>query len=122
MAWDKTDLRTAPVQSGIYRIDFYPQKSRAPDPAVAVLKKLGCTVKEPGYGREQRTVVRVLMYGWKVGRIAVAKKLVALRKAGCNVAVIVNNDPAQNSLSAKVAATLIKGKVPTWVGRRSRIA
>ena len=75
-------------------------------------------MKEAGYGRDQRTVVRLLMYGWKVGRVAVAKKLVALRKAGCDVAVIVNNDPAQHSLSAKVAATLIKGKVLTWDGRR----
>jgi PLD-like domain len=117
MVKDTRDLNTGPIGSGVYRIDFYPRKSLAPDPALAVLKKVNCTVKEAGYGREGRTVVRLLMYGWKVGRLAVAKKLVALRKAGCNVAVIVNNDPAQHSLSAKVAAKLIKGKVPTWDGR-----
>lgn len=116
MTADRTDLATPSVTSGKYRLDFFPRPASTPDPALAWLRAVDCRVKAPGYGRDGRTVVRVLMYQWTNGRLAVAKKLVALRKAGCDVAVVVNDDPKIGTLSSRVASTLLRGGVPTWDG------
>jgi phosphatidylserine/phosphatidylglycerophosphate/cardiolipin synthase-like enzyme len=52
--------------------------------------------------------------------VNIAKRLVRLHQAGCNVGVILTNDVSAGRADQRVLRVLIKGKVPTWNGYRVR--
>ena len=116
------DRRTATVRtvaSGPYVLYLYPQKSYQSDLILDTLNTTTCTAPL-GFGAKGRTMVRVAMFSWSYGRVNIAKRLVRLHQAGCNVGVIVTNDVSAGRVDQRVLKVLIQGKVPTWNGYRVR--
>lgn len=101
MRFDRDKFNTASVTSGIYRLDFLPQKDLTFDPVLPDLKRVTCK----GGG-----TIRVGMYGWTGYRKAIARQLVTLRKAGCDVKVAIDSRYAVPA----VRKILTSGRVPTY--------
>ena len=67
---------------------FYPTKKKA-DPVMQDLRQIRCRGTRQGAGRHKRTTIHVSMFRWNSRRgIALARKLVRLDRAGCEVSVI----------------------------------
>ena len=116
---DRRGAKVRTVSSGQYVLYLYPQLSYKPDVILDTLNATSC--KAPaGYGSGGRTRIRVAMFSWSYGRVAVAKRLVRLRTAGCNVGVIVTNDVAARRIDRRVLSILINGKVGVWDGYQVR--
>jgi phosphatidylserine/phosphatidylglycerophosphate/cardiolipin synthase-like enzyme len=116
------DRRTATVRtvsSGPYVLYLYPQKSYQSDLILETLNSTGCKAAL-GYGAKGRTIVRVAMFSWSYGRVNIARRLVRLHQAGCNVGVILTNDVSAGRVDQRVLKVLIRGGVPTWNGYRVR--
>jgi phosphatidylserine/phosphatidylglycerophosphate/cardiolipin synthase-like enzyme len=112
---DSRGSKVRTVYSGQYLLYLYPQKSNVPDLILDTLNRTGCRAPA-GYGSRGRTVVRVAMFSWSYGRVGIAKRLARLHKAGCNVAVIVNNDVSMSRIDRHILKILIDAKVPMWDG------
>lgn len=106
MRFDRDRFTTASVTSGIYRLDFLPKKDPGFDPVLADLQRVSCK----GGG-----TIRVGMYGWTGYRTAIARRLVALRKAGCDVKVAIDGRYAVPA----VREILTSGRVPTYDTRNT---
>lgn len=106
MRLDRDKFNTPSVTSGIYRLSFLPNKSPTADPVLPDLQKVSCK----GGG-----TIRVGMYGWTGYRKAIARRLVALRQAGCDVKVAVDGRYA----APAVTKILTSGRVPTYDTRNT---
>jgi len=107
------------VSSGPYVLYLYPQRSYQSDLILETLNSTGCKAPR-GFGAKGRTSVRVAMFSWSYGRVKIAKRLVRLQRAGCNVGVILTNDVSAGRVDQRVLKVLVEGKVPTWNGYRVR--
>jgi hypothetical protein len=106
MRLDRDTFNTASVTSGIYRLDFLPQKKLTFDPVLRDLRRVTCT----GGG-----TVRVAMYGWTGYRKAIARRLVSLHEAGCDVRVALDSRYAVPA----VRKILTSGRVRTYDTRNT---
>jgi hypothetical protein len=97
------------VSHGRYRASFFPNPgvSRRADPVMKMLDGVSCTGARQGTGINGHTLVRISMHAWYGPRgVALANKVVSLRRAGCRVAVI----PGE-TMGTKIRAALKDAKV-----------
>lgn len=97
--WKSWEYRT--VSNGLYKAYFFPRagNTRDTDTVHSVLNNVQCTYKDAA-GVTQKTWVRVAIF--KITRLAIAEKLVALKKAGCNVSIVyAESDSAKSSGGTK---------------------
>lgn len=93
--WASWEYRT--VSNGLYKAYFFPRagNTRATDSVYSVLNNVQCSYKDSA-GVTRKTWVRVAIF--KITRMAIAEKLVALKKAGCNVSIVyAESDSAKSS-------------------------
>jgi hypothetical protein len=106
------DRRTATatiITSGKNRFYLYPQMNKNPDVVLDTLKATTCAAKR-GFGNSKgKTVVRIAIYNWSYARIPIARRVAVLKKAGCDVGVIVND--ANGLLDPRVRSTLMNAEV-----------
>ncbi len=105
------DQRTSKVKTvalGETTMYLYPQKSYTPDLQLDLLKATSC--------KGAKKTIRVAQYMWTVGRKPIADRLAVLKKAGCDVKVILNND--SDLLDASVLKVLLKAKIPVYNAHR----
>ncbi len=89
--WQYTSTTSSP-----YKVYFFPRPANDPSPGdtiTAVLDNVTCTYTESG--ATKHTKVRVGMF--KLTRLAVAQKLVALQKAGCAVDIVYSETDSGSS-------------------------
>ena len=98
---DRRSEKVRTVASGQYVLYLYPQKSYRLRPILDTLNSTGCKAPK-GYGSAGRTSVRVAMFSWSYGRVNIAKRLVRLHQAGCNVGVILTNDVSAGRVDQRV--------------------
>lgn len=103
VARDRTqyDFPSATSASGKYQLLFFPRKDLPVDPVLSTLRQVSC---------EGGGTIRVAMYLWTALRSAMARQLVALRKAGCDVKVLVDGPFTDDGIEA----VLRKGGVRTY--------
>lgn len=97
--WASWEYRT--VSNGLYKAYFFPRagSTRATDTVHSVLNNVQCSYKDSA-GATRKTWVRVAIF--KITRLAIAEKLVALKKAGCNVSIVyAESDSAKSSGGTK---------------------
>ncbi|MER6009780.1 phospholipase D-like domain-containing protein [Streptomyces bluensis] len=97
--WKSWEYRT--VSNGLYKAYFFPRagNTRDTDTVYSVLNNVQCVYKDSA-GVTQKTWVRVAIF--KITRLAIAEKLVALKKAGCNVSIVyAESDSAKSSGGTK---------------------
>ena len=105
------DQRTSKVKAvalGETTMYLYPQKSYTPDLQLDLLKATSC--------KGSKKTIRVAQYMWTLGRKPIADRLAVLKKAGCDVKVILNNDT--DLLNASVLKVLLKAKIPVYNAHR----
>ena len=105
------DQRTSKVKAvalGETTMYLYPQKSYTPDLQLDLLKATSC--------KGAKKTIRVAQYMWTLGRKPIADRLAVLKKSGCDVKVILNND--SNLLNASVLRVLLKAKIPVYNAHR----
>lgn len=93
--WRSWRYRTA--GDGPYKAYFFPRAgtTRDTDTVYSVLSNVTCAYRDDE-GAARRTWVRVAIF--KITRMAIAEKLVSLRKAGCRVSVVyAESDSARSS-------------------------
>jgi hypothetical protein len=95
------DFPSASSASGKYRLAFFPRKNLPVDPVLDTLRDVSCD----GGGK-----IRVAMFFWSSKRAAMARQIVALRRAGCDVAVLFDSWQTDDS----VEALLSRGHVPIY--------
>ncbi len=101
------DQRTGKVTTvalGDTTMYLYPQKSYTPDLQLDLLKATSC--------KGAHKTIRVAQYMWTLGRKPIADRLAVLKKAGCDVKVILNND--SDLLNASVLKVLLKARIPVY--------
>ncbi|MFE7837722.1 phospholipase D-like domain-containing protein [Streptomyces sp. NPDC057474] len=97
--WASWEYRT--VSNGLYKAYFFPRtgSSRATDTVYSVLNNVQCSYKDSA-GATRKTWVRVAIF--KITRLAIAEKLVALKQAGCDVSIVyAESDSAKSSGGTK---------------------
>ncbi|MBE4737650.1 MULTISPECIES: phospholipase D-like domain-containing protein [Streptomyces] len=97
--WAAWEYRT--VSNGLYKAYFFPRagSTRATDTVYSVLNNVQCSYKDSA-GVARKTWVRVAIF--KITRLAIAEKLVALKQAGCNVSIVyAESDSAKSSGGTK---------------------
>ncbi|MFF6995020.1 phospholipase D-like domain-containing protein [Streptomyces sp. NPDC008313] len=97
--WASWNYRT--VSNGLYKAYFFPRagNTRATDTVYSVLNNVQCTYKDTA-GVTQHTKVRVAIF--KLTRLAIAEKLVSLKKSGCSVSIVyAESDSAKSSGGTK---------------------
>ncbi|WP_369035930.1 phospholipase D-like domain-containing protein [Streptomyces adonidis] len=93
---DWANWRYTSTTSSPYKVYFFPRPANDPAPGdtvTAVLDNVTCTYTESG--TTKHTKVRVGMF--KLTRLAVAQKLVALQKAGCEVDIVYSQTDSGSS-------------------------
>ncbi|MFC8670844.1 MULTISPECIES: phospholipase D-like domain-containing protein [Streptomyces] len=93
--WESWNYRT--VSNGLYKAYFFPRagNTRATDTVYSILNNVTCKYKDTA-GVTQSTKVRVAIF--KITRLAIAEKLVSLKKAGCSVSIVyAESDSAKSS-------------------------
>jgi hypothetical protein len=95
------DFPSATSISGKYQLAFFPRKNLPVDPVLDTLRDVSCN----GGGK-----IRVAMYFWSFKRVAMARQLVALKTAGCDVEVLFDSWQTDNS----VEAVLREGHIPIY--------
>lgn len=113
MRLDRTQKLPAKVTSGKITLYYSPGKLKK-DAVLKALKATKCKAPK-GYGLKGKTVIRVAMYEWTMGREAVANQLVKLKKKGCDVRIIINNFSNENHQA--ILPILRKGGIPVEDGR-----
>ncbi len=79
------------VESGNKKTYLSPrgEPGRDNDTMMEIFDNIECTGADPGFGtKDGRTIIKITMYSWTTGRLAVAKKLWRLNDMGCAVSVI----------------------------------
>ncbi|GAA3805945.1 phospholipase D-like domain-containing protein [Streptomyces phyllanthi] len=97
--WKSWEYRT--VSNGLYKAYFFPRggTNKYTDTVYSVLNNVQCTYQDTA-GVTRKTWVRVSIF--KITRMAIADKLVALKKAGCNVTILyAESDSAKSQGGAK---------------------
>ncbi|MFD3311310.1 phospholipase D-like domain-containing protein [Streptomyces sp. NPDC058694] len=97
--WESWNYRT--VSNGLYKAYFFPRagNTRATDTVYSILNNVTCKYKDTA-GVTQSTRVRVAIF--KITRLAIAEKLVSLKKAGCSVSIVyAESDSAKSSGGTK---------------------
>lgn len=97
--WESWNYRT--VSNGLYKAYFFPRagNTRATDTVYSILNNVTCKYKDTA-GVTQSTKVRVAIF--KITRLAIAEKLVSLKKAGCSVSIVyAESDSAKSSGGTK---------------------
>ncbi|MFI1483698.1 phospholipase D-like domain-containing protein [Streptomyces sp. NPDC020747] len=97
--WKSWNYRT--VSNGLYKAYFFPRagNTRATDTVYSILNNVTCKYKDTA-GVTQSTKVRVAIF--KITRLAIAEKLVSLKKAGCSVSIVyAESDSAKSSGGTK---------------------
>ena len=95
------DFPSATSASGKYRLAFFPRKNLPVDPVLNTLRDVTCG----GGGK-----IRVAMHLWTFRRLALARRLVALKKARCDVKVLYDAGVTDEV----VRDVLRKGGVPAY--------
>jgi hypothetical protein len=95
------DFPSATSASGKYLLTFFPRKSLPVDPVLDTLHGVSCK----GGGK-----IRVAMYFWSFKRVAMARQLVALKKAGCDIKVLFDSWQTDDG----VEAVLRDGHIPIY--------
>ncbi len=103
---------------GLLTTRFYP-KTRGDDPVLRDLSKVRCRGVRGGAGHRGRTAINISMFAWNHDRgMAIARRLVALDRAGCDVSVI------YGAPSKVIAQYLRKSarndRIKLWDSRRDR--
>ena len=97
---------------------FYP-KARGGDPVLGDLAKVRCKGANGGAGRQGRTAINVSMFAWNRDRgMAIARKLVALDRAGCHVSVIYG--APSRAVGEYLRKSARKGRIKLWDSRWDR--
>ena len=97
--WKSWNYRT--VSNGLYKAYFFPRagNTRATDTVYSILNNVTCKYKDTA-GVTQSTKVRVAIF--KITRLAIAEKLVSLKKAGCSVSIVyAESDSAKSTGGTK---------------------
>jgi hypothetical protein len=89
------DFPSATSASGKYQLTFFPRKSLPVDPVLDTLHGVSCK----GGGK-----IRVAMYFWSFKRVAMARQLVALKKAGCDIKVLFDSWQTDDGVEAVLRA------------------
>ncbi len=95
---------------GIYENEFFPVYGATADtdPVMHRLDDVRC-VAGPGTGVGGRTVLRIVMYGWRAERgLYLADKVAALSRQGCDVRVLVSSGGRQVVGTLKRGGVLVK--------------
>ncbi len=97
---------------------FYP-RTKGGDPVLRDLSKVRCKGARRGAGHRGRTSINVSMFAWNSDRgMAIARRLVALDRAGCDVSVIYG---APSKVLAKyLRKSARNGRVKLWDSRYDR--
>ena len=101
------DLRPRKVKkvvTGDTTMYLYPQKASTPDLQLNLLKATSC--------RGTKKIIRVAQYTWTGTRKRIADRLAVLKRAGCDVKVIVNYD--STLLDASVLTVLLNARIPVY--------
>lgn len=103
---------------GKFTSRFYP-KPQGKDPVINDLKKVRCKGANGGAGRKGRTKINISMFAWNnVRGMSIARRLLKLDKAGCDVSIIYGAPSRQvRNLLTKSAR---KGGVKLWDSRQDR--
>ena len=101
---DQRTSKVTTVALGDMTMYLYPQKSYTPDLQLDLLKATSC--------KGAHKTIRVAQYMWTVGRKPIADRLAVLKKAGCDVKVILNNDT--DLLNPSILKVLVKAKIPVY--------
>lgn len=91
MAQDNPNLPNtlAQLTTGPYTARFYPIGGGRPDPVYQDVNKIRCHGAKGGAGEGGRTKINIAMFAWNSTRgMGLAKKMVALDRAGCDVRVV----------------------------------
>lgn len=97
---------------------FYP-KVTAGDPVMGDLKKIRCQGVSGGAGRDGHTAVNIAMFAWNNTRgMNIARKIVSLDRAGCNVSIVYGAPSAQ--VRDYLAGSARNGGVKLWDSRVDR--
>jgi hypothetical protein len=105
---DQRTSKAKKVALGDTAMYLYPQKSYKPDLQLDLLNATSC--------KGAKKTIRVAQYMWTLGRKPIADRLAVLKKAGCDVKVILNNDT--DLLNASVLKVLLKAKIPVYNAHR----
>jgi phosphatidylserine/phosphatidylglycerophosphate/cardiolipin synthase-like enzyme len=97
---------------------FYP-RTRGGDPVLHDLSKVRCRGARRGAGHRGRTAINVSMFAWNNDRgMAIARRLVALDRAGCDVRMIYG---APSKVVAKyLRRSAHNGRIRLWDSRYDR--
>ena len=101
------DRRTSKVKKvalGDTTMYLYPQRSHTPDLPLDLLKATSC--------RGTKKTIRVAQYMWTSKRKPIADRLAVLKRAGCDVKVILNYD--SDLLSTRVLRVLMGAGIPVY--------
>jgi hypothetical protein len=104
---DRFDFPAVSSADGKYRLSFFPRKNQNTDPVGTDLGALRC---RPG------DRVDVAMALWTDKRIALARRLVALKKAGCRVRVLMNSAQTERGVEAVLRKGIGKTLYDSAVG------
>lgn len=95
---------------GAYENEFFPVygATAETDPVMRRLDDVRC-VAGAGTGLDGRTVIRIVMYGWRAERgLYIADKVADLSRQGCNVRVLVSSGGRQVVGTLKRGGVLVK--------------
>ncbi len=101
---DRRTKTVTKIAVGDTTMYLYPQKSYTPDLQLDLLKATSC--------RGAKKTIRVAQYVWTFARKPIANRLARLKRAGCDVKVIVNYD--SDLLDARVLTVLLRARIPVY--------
>ena len=101
---DRRTTTVTKIAVGDTTMYLYPQKSYTPDLQLNLLKATSC--------RGAKKTIRVAQYVWTFARKPIADRLARLKRAGCDVKVIVNYD--SDLLDARVLTVLLRARIPVF--------
>ncbi len=101
---DRRTTTVTKIAVGDTTMYLYPQKSYTPDLQLNLLKATSC--------RGAKKTIRVAQYVWTFARKPIANRLARLKRAGCDVKVIVNYD--SDLLDARVLTVLLRARIPVY--------
>ena len=108
---DRRITKVKAVTSGTTKMYLYPQKSHRPDLQLDLLKATSC--------RGTKKTIRIAQYVWTATRKPIADRLAVLKRAGCDVKVIVNYD--STLLDAGVLTVLLRAGIPVYNAHKPRL-
>jgi hypothetical protein len=105
------------AQGGAIKEYYYPRKGPTTT-MMGILDGVNCKARPAkGYGYQGRTYVRVAMYAWTNGRANIAKKLMSMRAAGCNVDILWSGERVEQPIINILLKKTKRGVMPVYNGR-----